>query len=205
MSRIYDKLFSSPARAVGSTAGLVLIGYFIAVCLPFRTNIAYGSHEHLNLEDSLVLKGQEVYYQEGCQYCHTQNLRPFNWEVSRYANAEKYGYFPMPVAMEYAFESPSMRGSRRLGPDLSRLAGRLDADALRGYFKGGKEDSLKNRFHSYKYLFEDTDLQPLFLSWRIRMMLESRVPLSDPLQKGVFDRLEGQSRGDALVAYLASL
>lgn len=205
MSRIYEKLFSSPLGTVLSSIAIVIVGYGIAVCLPFSENISHGSLSQLSTEDTLVLKGHEVYYQEGCQYCHSQNLRPFGWEVSRYVNVEKYGYYPVPTAMEYSHETPAMRGSFRIGPDLSRVAGKQDAAGLTSLLRGGKEDNLRNRYHAYGYLFNDDDLQPLFLSWKIRMMLEAGVPLSDPYHKSAFDRLEGQTRGDALVAYLLSL
>ncbi|MBL8018531.1 MAG: cbb3-type cytochrome c oxidase subunit II [Leptospirales bacterium] len=205
MSRAFDSLFKTPGRTVGSVVGIILIGYIISVVVPYQRNHSYGSHAQLSTEDALVIKGQEVYFQEGCQYCHSQNLRPMGWEVARFADADKYGYFPMPVAMEYAHETPAMRGSARLGPDLSRLASRQDAASIKSFIRGGKEDTLKNRFHAYAYLFEETELQPMFLSWKIRMMMQAGVPFSDPFQKSAFDRLEGQSRGDALIAYLASL
>lgn len=205
MSALFEKLFSSPAKAVITAVAAVWIGYGIAICVPFSENISHGSLAQLSTEDTLVLKGQEVYVQEGCQYCHSQNLRPFGWEVARYTNVEKYGYFPVPTAMEYSHETPAMRGSFRIGPDLSRVAGKFDAGALRSVLRGGKEDTLRNRFHAYEYLFSEDELHPLFLTWKIQMMLEAGVPLSDPYQKSTFDRLEGQTRGDALVAYLLSL
>lgn len=204
MSRI-DALFSTPARTVLTVIAAISLGYGVAVCLPFTSNIENGSLAQLSTTDPLVLKGHEVYYQEGCQYCHSQNLKPYGWEVQRYVAADRYGFYPLPTAMEYQYETPAMRGSARLGPDLSRVAGRLDANAVMAVLKGGDQPTLRNRTHAFAYLFEDDDMDPLWLSWKVRMMLQSRVPFSDPFHRGVFDRTEGKTRGEALTAYLLSL
>lgn len=204
MSRIYNAL-ATPGRTVLTVIALVSLGYGIAICLPFTSNIENGSLAQLSTVDALALKGHEVYYQEGCQYCHSQNLKPYGWEVSRYAASDKYGFYPLPTAMEYQYETPAMRGSARLGPDLSRVAGKLDANAIAAALKGGPESTLRNRTHAYGYLFADDDMDPLWLSWKVRMMLQTRVPFSDQFHRSVFDRTEGKTRGEALVAYLLSL
>lgn len=205
MSRISETLFATPGRTVLGVLALVALGYGIAVCLPFTNNIANGSLAQLSTADALVLKGHEVYYQEGCQYCHSQNLKPYGWDLKRYAAVDKLGYYPLPTAMEYQYEAPAMRGSFRLGPDLSRVAGRLDPASITSALKGGDQPTLRNRTHAFAYLFEDDEMDPLWLSWKVRMMLQARVPFSDQFHRSVFNRTEGKTRGDALVAYLLSL
>ena len=173
----------------------------------YRFNQTHGTLALLEAPDPLVLKGQEVYYQEGCQYCHTQNIRPIGAEVKRYVNAESYGFFKIPVMNEYNYETPGMRGSQRIGPDLARIAGsNMDnSDKLSTLLKG-KSDSVAGLYHNYDHLFEsDTDMVPVFLAWKIRMMMQLRINFSDDYQKSVFDALDNQTRGDALLAYLLSL
>lgn len=201
-------LFSSPLRQLW--AALIIGGLAITAVLwlPFRREVipSHGAMAMLSPPSQLVMAGQQVYQEEGCQYCHSQALRPVAWEAMRMANAGAYGYFLAPDAMEYYFEAPAMRGSARLGPDLSRLAGRLDEAQLRALLQSKKSDSPREVFHRFSHLFaSDAGLSPLMLSWRARMMMNAGAQLSDPHQRSAFWLLEDQSRGDVLVAYLLSL
>lgn len=211
-----DKLnqaFQDPVQLVGIIAvGLGLIAA-LTIYLPFRVNTTYGSQALLEAPDPLALKGHEVYYQEGCQYCHSQTVRPIASDVSRFAS-DSYGYYKAPVAEEYMYESPAQRGSTRIGPDLARLAGSksdglqriknvLTADARA---KEGAPLNPKGLYHNYEHLYEcSSDMVPVFMSWKVRMMMESRTPFSDDYQKSVFSAMEEQTRADALGAYLMSL
>jgi mono/diheme cytochrome c family protein len=58
---------------------------------------------------SLVATGRSVYIQEGCIYCHTQQVRPIVTDV---------GLGPVSVLGDYAKETPVLIGVQRYGPDL---------------------------------------------------------------------------------------
>ncbi len=175
------------------------------VTLPFRETGSHGAQPFLHPEDALALKGQEVYFQEGCHYCHTQLLRPMQHEVARFSDVEKLGYYPLQTVMEYNFEAPFAAGSRRIGPDLSRAATLYNEAQLRSLLTNREAKSLKQRLHSYGYLFqEEQQLEARPLSWKIRILLQARLPLSDAFQRSLFTALEEQRRGDALIAYLLS-
>jgi len=60
----------------------------------------------------LELEGQDIYIREGCNNCHSQMVRPFRDEVSRYGDYSKGG--------EYVYAHPHLWGSKRTGPDLHR-------------------------------------------------------------------------------------
>ena len=155
---------------------------------------------------AIVMRGQTVYYQEGCQYCHTQNIRPFAWELQRFSDKESLGYFIASSAAEYQFETPFLRGSRRIGPDLAYAATKYSAAELETLLKSGRNDNrkLKNVTHKYAYLFTAADAADgRSLSWAIRILLQADVPFSDPTQRSVFMDAD-LSRGDALIAYLLS-
>lgn len=202
-----EDIFSDPIKLALFIVGSVLVMTILIAFGSFRINSTHGSLALLEPPNPLELKGQEVYYQEGCQYCHTQTIRPIEAEVKRYVNEKSYGYFRMPDINEYQYETPSMRGSQRIGPDLARIAGsNIDSkDSLRSVLKG-KSGLLSGIHHNYGYLFQSSfDMEPLFLSWKIRMMMQTRSKFSDNYQKSVFDALEGKTRGDALVAYLLGL
>ena len=184
----------------------------------------HGAQAFLSPEDASVMEGQKVYYQEGCQYCHTQGLRPFTWELKRFTQLEKLGHFPAPDAMEYYFESPFPRGTRRIGPDLARAASLYTDVDLRSLLKNKGAGNFKKLTHQYAYLFEkekiespyrqdssesqgavqDFEWNPTWNSaWKIRFMLQMNLPLSEPYQRSFLAKQE-LSRGELLIAYLLS-
>jgi cytochrome c oxidase cbb3-type subunit I/II len=60
----------------------------------------------------LELHGRDIYVREGCYTCHSQQIRPFVWEVARY-RGEPSG------AGESMLDHPFQWGSKRTGPDLA--------------------------------------------------------------------------------------
>jgi cytochrome c oxidase cbb3-type subunit I/II len=57
--------------------------------------------------------GRKVYLREGCWYCHSQYVRPVTGETRRWGPVSESG--------EYAFDTPHLFGTRRIGPDLTRI------------------------------------------------------------------------------------
>jgi len=62
---------------------------------------------------SLQERGRRVYLREGCWYCHSQFVRPVTGETRRWG--------PVSEAGEYNFDTPHLFGTRRIGPDLTRV------------------------------------------------------------------------------------
>ncbi|MGF1610866.1 MAG: cbb3-type cytochrome c oxidase subunit II [Kiloniellales bacterium] len=58
-------------------------------------------------------RGRAVYIREGCWYCHSQFVRPVTGETRRWG--------PVSQAGEYAFDTPHLFSTRRIGPDLTRV------------------------------------------------------------------------------------
>ena len=78
------------------------------------------SPEHpLNLSAS-ERRGREIYSYEGCAYCHTQQVR--------YAEADMTRFGAPTLAWETRFDYPHLWGTRRIGPDLARESGSHPAD-----------------------------------------------------------------------------
>lgn len=61
----------------------------------------------------LQQRGRRVYIREGCWYCHSQYVRPVTGETRRWG--------PITQAGEYAYDTPHLFSTRRIGPDLSRV------------------------------------------------------------------------------------
>jgi cbb3-type cytochrome c oxidase subunit II len=57
-------------------------------------------------------RGRAIYGQDGCAYCHTQQIRYLDGDVRRFGAAT--------LAWETIFDYPQLWGTRRIGPDLSR-------------------------------------------------------------------------------------
>src|SRR5512140_2965433 len=62
------------------------------------------------------LHGREVYFTNGCDYCHTQYVR--------YYDADYTG--PVSQGGNYVYDSPLTLGSERTGPDLSYIGRKRD-------------------------------------------------------------------------------
>lgn len=58
-------------------------------------------------------RGRQVYIREGCWYCHSQYVRPVTGETFRWG--------PVSQAGEYVHDQPHLFGTRRIGPDLTRV------------------------------------------------------------------------------------
>lgn len=65
---------------------------------------------------ALELEGRDIYIREGCNVCHSQQVRPLRSETDRYG--------PFTMAGEHVYDRPFLFGSRRTGPDLARVGGK---------------------------------------------------------------------------------
>src|SRR5580704_12214273 len=101
-------------------AGVAGLGFFAMSVLllavwPGRVlerQIRATSPEHpMPLTDS-EQRGRTIYGQNGCAYCHTQQIRYLDTDVRRFGAAT--------LAWETIFDYPQLWGTRRIGPDLSR-------------------------------------------------------------------------------------
>jgi len=60
-------------------------------------------------------RGRAIYAREGCAYCHTQQVRYLQTDMSRFGAPT--------LAWETRRDTPHLWGTRRIGPDLSRIGG----------------------------------------------------------------------------------
>ncbi|NTV15717.1 MAG: c-type cytochrome [Desulfobulbaceae bacterium] len=95
----------------------------------------------------LVEQGRKIYIREGCWYCHSLYIRPVAGEEQRWGPVSQVG--------EYAYDTPHLFGTRRIGPDLSRVGGKYGDDWHRVHFadaRGIVPESIMPRF---TWLFEN--------------------------------------------------
>lgn len=68
---------------------------------------------------SLITMGEDIYRVEGCWYCHTDQTRTLVQDTV--ANGATDYPAPPSSANEYIFQRVTFPGTRRIGPDLSRV------------------------------------------------------------------------------------
>jgi cbb3-type cytochrome c oxidase subunit II len=85
----------------------------------------------------LELRGKAIYTREGCWYCHTQQTRTL------LADTKRSGWrgidSPISTPDEFVYDNPHMFGTKRTGPDLSRVGGKYDQQWHRTHFRNPRD------------------------------------------------------------------
>lgn len=94
----------------------VSIGGLIEIVPLFRIETTIEPVKGVRPYTPLELAGQNIYIREGCNVCHSQQVRPLRDE------AQRYGHYSL--AAESMYDHPFVWGSKRTGPDLARVGGK---------------------------------------------------------------------------------
>jgi cytochrome c oxidase cbb3-type subunit 2 len=95
---------------------VVSIGGLVEIAPLFKIENTIEKVDGVRPYTPLELYGRRVYIREGCYVCHSQMIRPLRDEV------ERYGHYSL--AAESMYDHPFQWGSKRTGPDLSRVGGK---------------------------------------------------------------------------------
>lgn len=98
---------------------------------------AKGPTGELKQYTALELKGRAIYVREGCWYCHTQQVRKLPADVARFGWRGTEA--PVSIPAEYADDAPHFLGTRRIGPDLSRVGGKYDRSWHLAHFRNPRD------------------------------------------------------------------
>ena len=101
----------------------------------------------------LIRTGEHIFAIEGCWYCHTDQTRTLVQDVVLNGSAE----YPAPpsCANEYIYQYITFPGTRRIGPDLSRVGiKRPSRDWHKGHFWSPKTASLGSIMPSFRHFFD---------------------------------------------------
>ncbi|HET7818486.1 MAG TPA: cytochrome-c oxidase, cbb3-type subunit I, partial [Bacteroidia bacterium] len=88
---------------------VILIGGIIEMVPTFLVKSNIPTIASVKPYTPLELQGRDIYVREGCYTCHSQMVRPFRSETSRYGEYSKAG--------EFVYDHPFQWGSKRTGPD----------------------------------------------------------------------------------------
>jgi cytochrome c oxidase cbb3-type subunit I/II len=94
----------------------VAVGGLVILIPPYFLQGTIEPIEGVRPYSALELEGRDLYIREGCNTCHSQQVRPFKTETDRYG--------PFSLAGEGIYDRPFLWGSRRTGPDLARVGGK---------------------------------------------------------------------------------
>ncbi len=112
-----------------------------------------GKHRFLSRQE-LIQMGEDIYRKEGCWYCHTDQTRTLVQDTVLNGSEE----YPAPPssANEYIYQKVSFPGTRRIGPDLSRVGiKRSSRDWHISHFWSPKTESLGSVMPSFKHFFDN--------------------------------------------------
>lgn len=145
---------------------------------------------------ALQLEGRDIYIREGCNNCHSQQVRPFRSETERYG--------PFTVAGEYVYDHPFLWGSKRTGPDLARVGGRYSDEWHRAHLHNPRDVVPESNMPAFPWL-ETNVLDGKLTARKIKVLRFLGVPYTDEEIAKAKEDVKGKTEMEALIAYLQSL
>ncbi len=176
---------------VSSIGGLVQV-------LPsvFQESLSTATqNSHLYTAEELT--GRDVYIQEGCHVCHTQQIRPLVAEVERYG--------PFSRADEFVYDRPFLWGSKRTGPDLHRVGGKYSDDWHRVHLLDPRSVVNNSIMPAYPWLAEKQANDMGDIQKKMRVLQKLGHPYSEEQIAVAVDEIDGLSQMDVLITYLQVL
>ncbi len=121
---------------------------FVVVALPYLSFQPKQSADARPL-NALETKGRQLYAANGCNYCHTQYLRPQDWTgVSSFRTVGRIAQ-----AGDYYYQQNPMLGSERTGPDLSQEGGAHTDEWNMAHFYNPRYTSPKSIMPQFSFYF----------------------------------------------------
>ncbi|MCE9532085.1 MAG: cbb3-type cytochrome c oxidase subunit II [Planctomycetes bacterium] len=108
-----------------------------------------------------ALRGMHVYKQNGCMYCHSQQIRAETFGNN--ADIKRGWATRRTVARDYMYDKPIMLGTMRTGPDLANIG-------VRGYYAD---------WH-HKHLYDPRMMVPGSIMPPFRFLYEKRQIVGEP-------------------------
>ena len=154
------------------------------------TLIAGGS---VDGSKALQLEGHDLYIREGCSRCHSPMVRPLR------AETERYGHNP--VARESAYGHFLFWGSKRTGPDLTRVARRYSDGWHRTHLIDPRSVVPESNMPSFSWLAENM-LSGDDTVAKMKTLRAVGIPCDDMDIEGARQTVAGKSEIEAVIAYL---
>lgn len=168
--RGHRKLEGMPAIFSVLSLIAVLVGSIIEIVPTLVSDQFIVKKAEIKPYRPLELLGRDVYIAEGCYVCHSQMVRPMVDENLRYGDVS--------LAAESVYDHPFQWGSRRIGPDLARLADKYNHTWHYRHMLNPREVTPGSIMPNYPWLFKKKiDLN--VLPKKMKVMQSMGVPYSD--------------------------
>jgi cytochrome c oxidase cbb3-type subunit II len=139
----------------------------------------------------LELAGRNIYVREGCYNCHSQMIRPLRDEV------ERYGHYSL--AAESMYDRPFQWGSKRTGPDLSRVGGKYSDDWHRAHLHEPKSVVPGTVMPAYPWLAQ-TELDVAHIGDDLKVQAVLGVPYTADMLTNAAADIQAQASADDSLA-----
>jgi len=169
--RVWERL---PVTFTVMTAVAVIVASLFEVLPTFLIRSNVPTIASVKPYTPLELAGRDVYIAEGCFNCHSQMIRPFRHETERYGEYSKPG--------EFVYDHPFLWGSRSIGPDLAREAGKYPNLWHVRHMEDPRAITQKSIMPAYPHLLKDP-LDFAGIQRRVDVMAMLGVPYGDAINR----------------------
>jgi cytochrome c oxidase cbb3-type subunit I/II len=180
----HRRLERKPALFMTLTLIVILIGGMVEMMPTFMISSNVPTIASVKPYTPLELQGRDIYIREGCMGCHSQLVRPFRSETTRYGEYSKAG--------EYVYDHPYLWGSKRTGPDLQRLGQKYPNKWHYDHMLDPTITSPGSIMPAYPWLIEQ-DLDKSTTPAKIRAMQILGVPYPTGFDQEAIAHLENQA------------
>lgn len=122
--------------------------YDLAKHYPDEFRAAFGEPSPTSFAKALK-RGRDIYIAEACWHCHSQYVRPVSKEEQR------FGKVATPKEYQNVLQMPQLFGTRRVGPDLSRVGGKYSNDWHVAHFYEPTHVVPTSVMPAYRWFFDE--------------------------------------------------
>jgi cytochrome c oxidase cbb3-type subunit I/II len=148
----------------------VLAGSVIEIYPALALHKYLPSNTSIRPYSALELAGRDIYVKEGCYTCHSQQIRSLVGDVLRYGKAS--------TMEESMYDRPYQWGSKRTGPDLSRVGKKYPSLWHYKHMLNPREITPQSIMPNYPWLAEN-NFDSLILRKKLSIMKNLGVPYTD--------------------------
>lgn len=196
MMSLHKKLEENSALLIFGILFVSAIGGLVQVLpIMFQDSLSTAG-TNTRVYTAAELAGRDIYIREGCNVCHSQQVRPLIAEVERYG--------PYSRAEEFVYDRPFLWGSKRTGPDLHRLGGKYSDAWHRVHLIDPRSVVPTSIMPAYPWLAERS-VDGIDIQARMRALQRVGHPYSEADIAAAPAQLEGLQEIDVVIRYLQVL
>jgi len=144
--------------ALGALVVFSIGGIGSTLIPPLVDKSLYRSEQPVHPYTAQELRGMQIYKNQACVYCHTQQIRHLP------SDQQRYGWRLVDAAVseswEYTRDRWQFLGTKRTGPDLSRVGGKYANAWHRAHFQDPR--NMGEKFASTRGPYESASVMPSF-------------------------------------------